>query len=66
MRPEGPIGLRKHWHHSVFTACMTDLIIRRMPKALRPSEGVAYLCGLLHNFGYLILGEIFPQHFEKN
>ena len=24
---------------------------------------LAYLCGLLHNFGYLVLGHVFPTHF---
>jgi HD-like signal output (HDOD) protein len=27
--------------------------------------GLAYLSGLLHNFGYLVLAEVFPPHFSN-
>ena len=34
-----------------------------MPPKARPSMGLAYLCGLLHNFGFLLLSFVFPPHF---
>ena len=34
-----------------------------MPAKMRPNTGTAYLCGLLHNFGYLIMGHVFPPQF---
>jgi len=35
-----------------------------VPPENRPSQGSAYLAGLLHNFGYLILGHVFPPQFQ--
>ena len=28
-------------------------------------KGLAYLCGLLHNFGLLLIGHLFPQEFDE-
>ena len=46
----------------VFTALrlMAELC-RAIPVDKRPTQGIAYLCGLLHNFGYLVLGHVFPH-----
>ena len=35
-----------------------------MPRGERPIFGLAYLGGLLHNFGYLVLAQVFPPHFK--
>ena len=35
-----------------------------MPRGERPVFGLAYLAGLLHNFGYLLLAQVFPPHFS--
>ena len=35
-----------------------------MPAAARPEAGLAYLAGLLHNFGYLLLAQLFPSYFS--
>jgi len=34
-----------------------------MPQALRPPAGLGYLAGLLHNFGFLILGHLFKREY---
>ena len=61
---EGPLGLRAFWRHAVYSAALAQAIVRRMPRELRPEPGLAYLAGLLHNFGFLLLGHLFPPEFK--
>lgn len=61
---DGPQGYIPFWQQSVYTAALMAELCRAIPVEHRPSQGVAYLCGLLHNFGYLILGHVFPPHFS--
>lgn len=61
---EGKLGLLKHWRHSLYTAAFIEILVQKMPVAMRPYKGLAYLCGLLHNFGHLLLGQVFPQQFH--
>jgi putative nucleotidyltransferase with HDIG domain len=49
------------WLHSVFTARLTEII----SKAYRPSTGMEYLAGLLHDSGKAFLEHYFPQEFES-
>jgi HD-like signal output (HDOD) protein/prolyl-tRNA editing enzyme YbaK/EbsC (Cys-tRNA(Pro) deacylase) len=60
---EGPNGYAPFWQQAVMTAALMGELARLMPAKDRPNRGTAYLCGLLHNFGYLILGHIFPPQF---
>lgn len=60
---EGPHGYAPYWQQSVITATLCSELVQKMPHELRPSSGVAYLCGLMHNFGFLILGHVFPPQF---
>ncbi len=60
---EGPLGLKEYWKFSLFTACIIEKLVKQMPASTRPPRGLAYLAGLLHNFGHLILGEVFPPQF---
>ncbi|MBL4865993.1 MAG: HDOD domain-containing protein [Pseudomonadales bacterium] len=60
---DGPRGITPYWQQAVFTAAATEQLVKAMPKGERPAIGMAYLSGLLHNFGYLVLGFVFPPHF---
>jgi HD-like signal output (HDOD) protein/prolyl-tRNA editing enzyme YbaK/EbsC (Cys-tRNA(Pro) deacylase) len=60
---EGPNGYTPFWQQAVMTAALMGELARLMPAKERPNTGTAYLCGLLHNFGYLILGHVFPPQF---
>lgn len=60
----GRLGVLKHWRHSLYTATFIETLLKKMPVAVRPHRGLAYLCGLLHNFGHLLLGQVFPQQFQ--
>lgn len=61
---EGPNGYAPFWQQAVVTAALMGEMARLMPAKERPNTGTAYLCGLLHNFGYLILGHVFPPQFS--
>ncbi len=52
-----------HWKHSLYTATLVEGLVRLMPQNTRPEPGLAYLAGLLHNFGYLLLAYLFPHYF---
>ncbi len=59
---DGPQGYAPFWQQSVCTAAMMAELVRALPAKERPSQGMAYLCGLLHNFGFLLLSHVFPPH----
>ena len=61
---EGPHGYAPFWQQAVVTATLCSELVQLIPARHRPSQGLAYLCGLLHNFGFLILGHIFPPQFS--
>lgn len=61
---DGAIGLREFWRHSIYSALLVENLIKLMPFRKKPHKDLAYLCGLLHNFGHLLLGELFPPHFK--
>jgi len=58
-------GNLSFWEQSVFCAALMEGLSRAMPPKKRPNMGLCYLAGLLHNFGYLLLAEIFPPHFTS-
>lgn len=60
----GPAGYTPFWQQSVYVAAAMGELVPLVSPANRPGRGMAYLSGLLHNFGYLILSQVFPPHFE--
>ena len=61
---EGPLGIKEFWKQSIYTASLAEKLCRAMPIKQRPERGLIYLSGLLHNFGHLLLGHIFPPQFK--
>jgi HD-like signal output (HDOD) protein/prolyl-tRNA editing enzyme YbaK/EbsC (Cys-tRNA(Pro) deacylase) len=61
---DSPKGFTPYWLQSVYTATTMEALVNAIPAKKRPTVGLAYLSGLLHNFGYLLLAEIFPPHFS--
>ncbi|ACE85202.1 HDOD domain-containing protein [Cellvibrio japonicus] len=62
---EGPHGVMPYWQQAVYMAATIEGLVTAIPRDHRPSFGMAYLCGLLHNFGYLILSEVFPPYYHS-
>ncbi|MCB1776490.1 MAG: HDOD domain-containing protein [Candidatus Competibacteraceae bacterium] len=60
---DGPVGLKTFWRHSIYCASLVSELAKLLPEPLNVNPNLAYLCGLLHDFGYLVLGHVFPAHF---
>ncbi|HEY9199202.1 MAG TPA: HDOD domain-containing protein [Gammaproteobacteria bacterium] len=60
---DGPLGLEAFWRHSVYSAALVEKLSLLMPADIRPKRGTAYLAGLLHNMGVLLLGHAFQAEF---
>lgn len=58
-------GDTPYWLQAVYCSTAVDALIRLLPPRQRPGQGLAYLSGLLHNFGYLVLAHTFPPHFAR-
>ncbi|MGD9730011.1 MAG: HDOD domain-containing protein [Nitrospiraceae bacterium] len=58
-----PLGLDAFWRLAVYSAALVQALSSAVPKEMRPPAGIAYLAGLLHNFGHLLLGHLFKQEF---
>jgi len=56
-------GYTSYWQQAVYVAATVQGLVASIPRENRPSMGLAYLAGLLSNFGYLILAHVFPPHF---
>lgn len=61
---KGALGLSSFWRHAVYSSAMAEKLAKVLPKDLELNPGLAYLCGLLHNFGYLLVGHIFAPGFD--
>ena len=58
-------GTQPYWQQSVYMAATVESLVTAIPRDQRPGFGMAYLSGLLFNFGYLVLAEVFPPHFSN-
>lgn len=61
---DGPQGVLPYWQQAVFSASLMEGLVKAMPSKVRPAIGLAYLCGLLSNYGYLVLAHVFPPYFS--
>lgn len=58
---QGMLGLANFWRHSLYCA----FLCQSLADQCGADKGLAYLCGLLHNFGLLLIGHLFPAEFEE-
>ena len=59
-----PDGYVDYWQQAIWQAQSAGILASMMPRGERPVFGLAYLGGLLHNFGHLVLAQVFPPHFK--
>lgn len=59
-----PDGYVDYWQQAIWQAQSAGILASMMPRGKRPLFGLAYLSGLLHNFGHLVLAQVFPPHFK--
>jgi HD-like signal output (HDOD) protein/prolyl-tRNA editing enzyme YbaK/EbsC (Cys-tRNA(Pro) deacylase) len=60
---DGPLGLEAFWRHATYCAALCQELARHMPENRKVDSSLAYLSGLLHNFGFLLLGHLFQPEF---
>ncbi|OZB20719.1 MAG: histidine kinase [Marinobacter sp. 34-60-7] len=58
---DGLLGMDAFWRHSLYCAFLCQSLAARSGQ----DKGLAYLCGLLHNFGLLLVGHLFPSEFRE-
>lgn len=59
-----PAGFIGYWQQAIWQAQAAGVLTGLMSGKDKPEFGLAYLSGLLHNFGYLVLAHVFPPHFR--
>jgi len=57
---KGAVGAAAIWRQSVYCAVLSQLIADKLKSSHEINSGTAYLHGLLHNIGFLVLGHLFP------
>lgn len=65
---EHSAGFTPYWTQAIYCSAVVEALARKLPTRLpsgeqRPSSGMVYLAGLLHNFGFLVLAHSFPPQF---
>ena len=60
---DNPDNITPYWLQSVYCALSMEKLNRLVIKK-GGASGLAYLAGLLNNFGYLILAHVFPDYFS--
>lgn len=61
----GPMGLYPFWRHSVYSAALCQRLAYCIPTPQRPKPGMAFLAGLLHNFGVLLVAHLFRDEAQQ-
>jgi HD-like signal output (HDOD) protein/prolyl-tRNA editing enzyme YbaK/EbsC (Cys-tRNA(Pro) deacylase) len=60
----GPLGLSNFWKHALYAGVLSQALALLAEPDLALDEKDAYLAGLLHNFGILLIGHLFPPEFK--
>jgi len=60
----GPVGAMSIWRHSVYCAVLSQSIASKISHLTDVRPGTAYLHGLMHNIGFLVLGHMFSKKFN--
>jgi len=61
---DGPLGLNAFWRHATYSAAFVQKLGCAITNTHKPRPGMAYLAGLLHNMGILLLGHLFRKEFN--
>ena len=60
----GRLSMSIFWQQATHRAALCQQLALRMPGHLRPTASVAYVTGLLHNLGILLMRHLFQTEFE--
>ena len=62
--PTGRLSMQAFWKEATYRAALCQQLALRMPRDSRPSTSLAYITGLLHNIGIVIMGNVFKNEFN--
>jgi putative nucleotidyltransferase with HDIG domain len=60
---DGRIGTKMFWIHSLASTHLMKALSERVPVPIRPDSQQIFLSALLHNIGYPLMGDQFPEEF---
>ncbi len=60
----GRLSMNTFWKEATYRAALCQQLASRMPAQSRPSASIAYITGLLHNIGIVIMGNLFQTEFD--
>lgn len=60
----GRLSMNTFWKEATYRAALCQQLALRMPSQSRPSTSIAYITGLLHNIGLVIMGNLFQTEFD--
>jgi len=61
---EGVLGAKSFWQHAVLSAKLMYLIAKDNKGNLKLDPAICYLGGLLHNFGFLFISNLYQPEFK--
>jgi HD-like signal output (HDOD) protein len=61
---DGPIGTKMFWTHSMASTHLMKALSEKIPAPNRPEAQQIFLAALLHNIGFPLLGDQFPEEFS--
>ncbi|RRJ85143.1 HDOD domain-containing protein [Aestuariirhabdus litorea] len=64
MPSSGPLSLGRYWRHSLYSAELARRLAAKSNPSLKLVPAKAYLCGMLHQFGLVLLAHLFPPEFN--
>lgn len=60
----GRLSMNTFWKEATYRAALCQQLSLRMPNHFRPPASVAYITGLLHNIGIVLMGNLFQTEFD--
>lgn len=60
----GRLSMSAFWQQATHRAALCQQLALRMPAHTRPTSSIAYITGLLHNIGIVLMGNLFQAEFD--
>ena len=60
---KGPVGMQELWIHSILSTRLMAVLALKIPLENRPQSQDVFLAGLMHNIGFLLLGDQFKDEY---
>lgn len=61
---KGIIGLQQYWEHSLYISSLVTELLEVIPEDKQIKKGLVKVASILHDFGFLVLGQVFSPQFE--